>query len=224
MKLLTKKSLAFFALIIGLFFVENSYAGISDILTNPVKNIEVPELFKFSNNFSDFLEVRRGGSFGGRRGGSFSRPRSTSTRSSSTTRSSGTTSRSSSFGGARQMSSQQAKAKYGVPRRTETKTMTGANGLPVNYNVHHYGGFSSGLMTGYLTGNMLWYMTVPAFFYSRPVYVTNPDGTKDVYPPTFNWGKLFFVLLIIAAIVFLYRRMKNSAQRTDNNYSGSSFG
>ncbi len=221
MKFFSKKMITLYAFILVLFCTESSYAGIIDLIPNPIKSIEIPEFFNNSGKFADLLEVRRGGSFGGRRGGSFSRPsRSTSRQPSSN---SGTAARKSSFGGARKMSSTQAKAKYGTPRRTETKSITGANGMPMNYNVHHYGGFSSGLMTGYLTGNMLWYMTVPAFFYSRPVYVENPDGTKDVYPPTFNWSKLFFILLIVAGIVFLFRRPKNTP-RNNEHYSNSSFG
>ncbi len=219
----SKKITAISAIIIFFAMSEFMFADISNFAVKSLKNIEIPEIFSFNKNLSDFLEIKRGGSFGGRRGGSATRSRSSSSSSSSATRSS-STSRSSSFGGSRTMTSQQARAKYGTPRKTETRTMTGANGAPMNYNVHHYGGFSSGLMTGYMTGQMMWYMTVPAFFYSRPVYVKNADGTTDVYPPTFNWSKLFFILLIIAAIYYLVKRARNKNRTATDNYSSSSFG
>ena len=216
------KIITLFAVALLFSATELKAVDLTKFSVKPFKNLEIPEIFKFNKSLGDYLEIRRGGSFGGRRGGSVSRPRSSGSSSSATR--SRSTSRSSSFGGSRTMTSQQAKAKYGTPRRTETRTMTGANGMPINYNVHHYGGFSSGLMTGYLTGQMMWYMTVPAFFYSRPVYVKNPDGTIDVYPPTFNWSKFFFIVLIIAAIYYLLKRARNKSRTVTDNYSSSSFG
>jgi len=93
----------------------------------------------------------------------------------------------------------------------------------MNYRVNDYGGFSSSLMMGYMMGNMAWWMTAPAFFYSRPVYAENADGTVDVYPPTFNFGKLLMTIIIIAIIVMFVRSSLRSRKtiRSDNRSGGS---
>ncbi|MBE2190095.1 MAG: hypothetical protein IAE98_11560, partial [Candidatus Kapabacteria bacterium] len=171
-------------------------------------------------------------SFESRRGGSFGRSRG-ATRSRSSNRS-GTQARSTppanpkkqpSFGGQR-MDRQTAQAKYGAPRRTESIRTNNAAGGQMDYRVNHYGGFSSSLMTGYMLGNMAWWMTAPAFFYSRPTYVENEDGTVDVYPPTFNFGKLFTFLIVIFAIVYFVRFMRAASRqaREREPESYSSFG
>ena len=162
----------------------------------------------------DILEAR--GSFGGSRGfggrsfgRSYSRPGSSfgGSRSSSRSYNRG----SSSFGGKTLTTSQGYVSRYGTPRKTIQGG--GTSGIPSNYRVMDYGGYGSGLMMGYMMGHtsMMWMMPFhPAFYYSRPYYVNNPDGTVSVYPPTFSFGKLLFTLLIIGGIIFLiYRYIKN---------------
>jgi hypothetical protein len=161
------------------------------------------------------------GSFGGSRGGGFSR---SSSRSSGLSHSSSSASRSS-FGGSRLSSSANYTSKYGAPRRTVTSNeMTG---LGSNYRLNDYGGYSSGLMTGYMLGHTSWLWSMPfhpAFYYSRPYEVVNPDGTIDVYPPTFSYSKLVFTLLVLFAIIYLIRlAFKKRKQRKIEAYSQSSF-
>ena len=178
------------------------------------------------NNDKELVDARRGG--GGRRGGSIGgsrRSRSSGTnRSTRTTRTQTDPKKTPSFGGNR-MTQAQATKKYGTPRKTETMVGKNAAGQNVSYSVNRYGGYGSGLMTGYMMGSVpfMWSMPFhPAFYYSRPTYVTNPDGTIAVYPPTFSFGKLLFTLLIIAAIIFIIRRIiKARRSRAD---SQSSFG
>jgi hypothetical protein len=164
----------------------------------------------------EVLEARR--SFGGSRGfgGGFSRSRSfggsrLSTKSSTSGRSS--------FGGKTMSTGKSYVSRYGTPRRTITGG--GASGYPSNYRVMDYGGYGSGLMQGYLMGHTSWMWMMPfhpAFYYSRPYYSSNPDGTVSVYPPTFSFGKLLFTLIIVGGIVYVvYRVIKN--RRSGNNYS-----
>lgn len=129
-----------------------------------------------------------------------------------------------SFGGTRLSSGSNYTAKYGVPRKSEPMQYRDANGYNHNYVVHNYGGYGSGLMTGYLLGHTswMWYMPFhPAFYYSQPYYVNNPDGTQGVYPPTFSWGKFFFTILIVGGVVFIIYRIVKS--RRGVSYSQSSF-
>jgi len=59
---------------------------------------------------------------------------------------------------------------------------------------------------GYMMGSIpfMWHTPFhPAYYYSRPSYVTNPDGTVEVYPPTFSYMTLFFTIVIIGGIVLL---------------------
>lgn len=118
--------------------------------------------------------------------------------------------------------------KYGVPRRQITSQQMA--GLPKNTIVNHYGDYASGLMMGYLMGHTswLWYLPFhPAFYYSQPVRVVNPDGTISYYPPTFDWGKFFMTWIIIGAIAFIiYNYFKNKRRRISNasDLSKSSFG
>jgi hypothetical protein len=133
---------------------------------------------------------------------------------------------SSSIGGARNYNHDYS-AKYGAPRRTITSNQM--PGLPNNYRVNDYGGFSSGLMTGYLMGStsMMWSMPFhPAFYYSRPTYYNNPDGTVSVYPPTFSFMKLFMGIIIfvvvLALIIWIFRKIKRARSGGDS-YSQSSF-
>lgn len=175
----------------------------------------------------DDLFARRG-SFGGSRSSS----RSYSTRSSSS-------SRGSSFGGKRSSSSERSmqsatprrvsnadmRTQYGIPRRVEKVRATNNSGVSRDYQINDYGGYSSGLMRGYVTGSIASHMSyLPwygAFWYSKPQYVTNPDGSVSVYPPTFSWTKLIIVLAIIYFIVKAInkrrRRRLYGASRSDTS-------
>jgi len=187
----------------------------------------------------DVAEARRGGgfggfgrsrSFGGSRSRSYQTPRSTRPRSSfgnrgtTTPRATPSSRAASSFGGRRlDGGAKQYTSKYGAPRKTSSQTIT-RNGVSQNYVMHSYGGYGSSLMTGYMMGttSMMWMMPFhPAFYYSRPYYVDNPDGTVGVYPPTFNWSKLFFTIIILAVIIYIIRTVIRN--RKNNNYSQSSF-
>ncbi len=182
----------------------------------------------------DVAEARRGGSFGGSRGGSFRGSRSSGglfksspSRSSSNKSFGGTSTRKSgsSFGGTRSMTKQQAQAKYGTPRKVQNGTFRDANGRMSNYRMNDYGGYSSGLMHGYMMGMTPWYWSMPlhpAFFYSRPTYIYNADGTYDVYPPTFSFMKLLLTLVIVAAIIFIIRAIIKSRRRGSLNRSSFS--
>lgn len=219
-----------FSLYIVAFFLSVNFS-----LSNVDLNINADVVPKFTWKIPNFaielnsFDWRK--SFESRRGGSFGRSRGV-TRSRSNTRS-GTQSRAQtanpqkqpSFGGQR-MDRQTAQAKYGAPRRTETVRTSNAAGGQMDYRVNHYGGFSSSLMTGYMMGNMAWWMTAPAFFYTRPNYVENEDGTVDVYPPTFNFGKVFMILIVIFAIVYFIRFMRAASRqaRKQEPQSYSSFG
>jgi len=171
----------------------------------------------------DILEARKGSfggrSFGGFRSKTFKAPKfqsRTVPKSSFGRRSIPTTRPSfsnpsqraiSSFGGKRLNSAKDYTSKYGVPRKTTTQKFT-HNGVPQNYIIHSYGGYGSGLLTGYLMGTTSWlWMTPfhPAFYYSRPYYVENPDGTVSVYPPTFSYSKLIFTIIIFAVIIYIIR-------------------
>ncbi|OGU41943.1 MAG: hypothetical protein A2X61_11790 [Ignavibacteria bacterium GWB2_35_12] len=133
-----------------------------------------------------------------------------------------------SFGGRRLNSSGDYTAKYGVPRRSQTFARTNAQGLPQNYAIHNYGGYGNGLMMGYMLGHTSWMWLMPfhpAFYYTKPYYADNPDGTVSVYPPTFDWGKLFFTILIVGAIVYIiYSIIRNKRRMKQGYYSQSSFG
>ncbi len=176
------------------------------------------------------------GSFGGSRsfgsrsfGGSksFGGSRSTSPRFSTTPRS---TAPRSSFGRTATSTFNRAdiQRKYGIPRQRITSQQM--SGLPRNAIVNHYGDYASGLMMGYLMGHTswLWYMPFhPAFYYSQPVRVVNPDGTISYYPPTFDWGKFFMTWIIIGAIAYIiYTYFKNKKRRAIKvgDFSKSSFG
>lgn len=132
-----------------------------------------------------------------------------------------------SFGGNRISSGKAYTQKYGTPRKTKTMVGKNAAGSSQKYNVHSYGGYGSGLMTGYMMGTTSWMWAMPfhpAFYYGRPYYVTNPDGTMDVYPPRFSFGKLLFTLLIIGGIVFIIVRIVKSRKSRRGETSRSSFG
>jgi hypothetical protein len=175
----------------------------------------------------EFADARRGGgSFGGFRGSrSFARP-SSPTRSMPSSPSGVSRSRTS-FGGTRTTRADYS-SKYGTPRRTSTYTGTSPTGGRQNYIVNDYGGYSSGLMMGYMQGSiashMMWLPWYGAFWYTRPYY-SEPDinGNVEVYPPTFNYTKLIIVILIVGLIAYwIYSRIKR--RRYADETSQSSFG
>lgn len=185
----------------------------------------------------DILEARGGRSFGGFRGGgsrSFGgfKSRSVSPSKSGSRSLFGSKSpsavssaqRKSSFGGTRLGSSSDYTRKYGAPRRTIPAGQV--SGVPRNYVMNDYGGYGSGLMMGYMMGHSSWMWSMPfhpAFYYSRPSYVQNPDGTVSVYPPTFSFGRIFFTLLIIGAVVYIIYVILRNRKRRYSGYSQSSF-
>lgn len=182
---------------------------------------------------TDILEAKKGGgSFGGRRstGRSYSRtPRTTSPPRSSfgnrrTTTPKPVQRNQTSFGGTRMNSAKEYTSKYGVPR----KSIQGSNikGVPGNYRVMDYGGYGSGLMTGYVMGHstFMWSMPFhPAFYYTKPYYVTNKDGTVSVYPPTFSVSKVIVTVLMAGGgIFFVYHLIRRRRLRRQAAYSGGS--
>lgn len=214
------------------------YILLSTIL---VLTIDSTELYSYNlNSFSgstelsfdwkESLELRRGGrGFGGSRR-SFGSRRSSRNSPSKSARSSRSTPKTSpkapSFGGNR-ISSSQAKQRYGVPSKTTPVTKKSATGQNTNYVMHHYGGYSSGLMTGYMMGSTSWMWMMPfhpAFYYSRPNYVENADGTVSVYPPTFSFGKLLMTLIIIGVIVYFVRAYFRNKNRVNETSNQGSFG
>jgi hypothetical protein len=126
---------------------------------------------------------------------------------------------------------QQYTSRYGTPRRTETRPYTGNDGITRNYNYNNYGGYGDGLMMGYMMGHSSWMWSMPfhpAFYYSRPSTYMAPDGSVQVYPPTFSFGTLFFTLLIVGAIGYVIYIVIRSRRRRSEFGSGdmsqSSFG
>ncbi len=192
----------------------------------------------------DYAEAKRRGSFGGRSSSfkskssrsksSFGKKRSNNKlnkNSRTATRSSVPKSKQSSFGGSRLSNKQAYTSKYGAPRKTSTYNGKNAAGTNQRYVMNHYGGYGSGLMTGYMMGSTSWMWAMPfhpAFYYSRPYYVNNSDGTIGVYPPTFSFAKLLFTLMIIGIIILIIRAVLRARKRRlagsggSNNYS--SFG
>jgi len=201
---------------------------------------------------------RRGGSFGGRRSYSAPRsaPRSSGRRSFGGSRPSSqprstrppqrtygsrpstrpdrmpatTTRQPNAFGGTRLNSAKEYTSRYGTPRRTETRSFS-TTGTGRNYTVHRYGGMGDGFMMGYMMGAIPWYYHMPfhpAFYYSRPYTVANADGTVAVYPGTFQWGTLFFIVLLVAGggyILYVWlRQRRRKVQWTGADMSKSSFG
>ncbi|MBK9246839.1 MAG: hypothetical protein IPM69_01685 [Ignavibacteria bacterium] len=167
-----------------------------------------------------------GGSFGGSRSKSYSRPSTPSYGKSSPSRSYSTPK--SSFGGNRLNSKQDYTRSYGVPRQSTPMQLRNSQGANQNYVVHNYGGRGDGFMMGYMMGSIpfMWHTPFhPAYYYSRPSYVTNPDGTVEVYPPTFSYGTLFFTILIVGGIIFvIVLIIKRRRKGYDSNFeSNSSF-
>lgn len=183
----------------------------------------------------DALAQRRGGgSFGGSRGRGFSAPRSSprgsfggsrgssratpprNTRDGGASRFGNAPTMRNSFGGSRLNSSGDYVGRYGAPRATERRTFQGANG-PANYTINRYGGMGDGFMMGYMLGSIPWYWSMPfhpAFYFSRPATVVNPDGTTGVYPGTFQWGTLFMTVLVVGGLLFIgYVWLRNRRRR-----------
>lgn len=174
-----------------------------------------------------------GGSFGSRRSSPSSSPYSGSGgRTSSVPRAQSSPSvQRNSFGGSRLSTSSDYTSRYGIPRKTERATYSSGGGGSTNYVVNRYGGMGDGFMMGYLMGSVPWYYSMPfhpAYYYSRPYTVANPDGTVSAYPGTFQWGTLFFTVLVVGGVAFIVyvwirnRRRKNASGGLD--MSRSSFG
>jgi len=129
-----------------------------------------------------------------------------------------------SFGGTRMNSAKEYTSKYGVPRKSIQGNQI--QGVPQNYRVMDYGGYGSGLMTGYLMGHstFLWSMPFhPAFYYTRPYYVTNKDGTVSVYPPTFSASKVIFTIMMAGgAGFFVYHLIRRRRLNRRGDYSDGS--
>jgi hypothetical protein len=124
-------------------------------------------------------------------------------------------------------SSKEYTSRYGAPRKSTPFTGRNAAGQPQRYVMHGYGGYGSGLMTGYMMGSVpfMWHMPFhPAFYYGRPQYVNNPDGTMGVYPPRFSFSRLL-ATVIVAALIFwiIFRIIRKRKQRDSGSYSQSSF-
>ncbi len=191
----------------------------------------------------DSLAQRRGGSFGGSRGGSrsYSSPRNgggsfggsrrstpsgtaTAPRSGSTQRYGSAPTTRNSFGGSRMNSSGDYTSRYGAPRATAKESYSGAGGTRTNYTVNRYGGMGDGFMMGYVMGSMPWYWSMPfhpAYYYSRPYTALNPDGTTGVYPGTFQWGTLFFTLLLVGGVIFIVYVWLRNRRRRSLGYSSA---
>lgn len=206
----------------------------------------------FTTIAPDLMSQRRGGSFGGSRssgrsyssprsspsgGGSFGSSRSTAPRSGSPTGSTApraTTSTAiprNSFGGSRLSSPTDYTSRYGTPRQVQAQSVPNATGGSSNYVVNRYGGMGDGFMMGYMMGMIPWYYSMPfhpAYYHSQPATVANPDGTTSIYPGTFQWGTLFFTLLVVAGIGYIVyvwlRNRKRRQELGDVNMSQSSFG
>ncbi len=165
-------------------------------------------------------------SFGGSRSSSYKTSR-TSSPSRSTYTAPSRLPKSSSFGGTRMSSNYEARAKYGTPRKVDNYSMRDGQGVSRNYQMNDYGGYSSALMRGYMMGQVSsWMFYAPwhgAFWYSRPSYVENPDGTVAVYPPTFSTGKLIFTILIVGGIIFIIYVVVRKKRRGNVEDSQSSF-
>ncbi len=130
----------------------------------------------------------------------------------------------SSFGGKRLESGQIYRKRYGVPRKVERVSLPSSAGKqPVQLN--YYGGMSDQFMLGYLMGSAPWYWSLPfhpAFYYSRPYIVENPDGSVEVYPGTFSWARLFLVLGGTAFVGFLIWRILRARRQTPSGTSSFS--
>ncbi|MBI3258403.1 MAG: hypothetical protein HYZ54_02815 [Ignavibacteriae bacterium] len=195
--------------------------------------ILLPALADAKGSFGGSRGGGGGRSFGGSRGGSsrsysrpsspsYSRPSSPST---SFGRSSSPTPRSS-FRGNRLNSSSDYTRSYGIPRQSTRMALPNGTGANQNYVVHNYGGRGDGFMMGYMMGSIpfMWHTPFhPAYYYSRPSYVTMPDGSVEVYPPTFSYSTLIFTLLVGGLIVYIIVRIIRSRSRAGTDYSNSSF-
>lgn len=175
-----------------------------------------------SRSYSAPRSSRPSGSFGSTRRAPTTQPRPT-------TRPSQYSTQRNSFGGSRLNSSRDYTSRYGTPRRTETRSFNGPNGNRP-YVMNRYGGMADGFMMGYMMGAIPWYFSMPfhpAFYFSRPYTVTNPDGSVGVYPGTFQWGTLFLTLIVLATlglfIVMWLKRRRRRALAGREAYSDSSF-
>jgi hypothetical protein len=101
-------------------------------------------------------------------------------------------------------------SRYGSPR-AKSYVRSGGTTIVVN----RYGGYGDSYTSAYLAGqrSVMWSMPFhPAFYYSRPTYVTMPNGQTQVYPSTFQWGTLLLTVLgavvVVGGTVYLIRRAR----------------
>jgi len=135
-----------------------------------------------------------------------------------------------SFSGRAMSSPTEYTRNYGVPRKVERYNNTSTTGGG-NYVVNHYGGYGDNFLTGYLAGRTsFWWSTPfhPAYYYSRPHYYPNPDGTIAVYPPTFSIFSVFSAIIwfgiICLGIFIVYKLFFKKNNSSNSNSSFSSFG
>jgi hypothetical protein len=171
----------------------------------------------FSSPSRSYRSPSGGGSFGGRRSTApTTRPSTSSPRTSTRSFSSPTSTTRNTFGGTRMDRPTDYTSRYGIPRQSTRQSVPTSTGSQ-QYVVNRYGGMGDGFMMGYLMGSIPWYYSMPfhpAFYYSRPYTVANTDGTTSVYPGTFQWGTLFFTLLLIGGVLFiLYVWYRNRRRR-----------
>lgn len=130
-----------------------------------------------------------------------------------------------SFGGSRLSSGQDYRKSYGTPRKSEPVRTTGQTAGSPGYVAHYYGGMGDRFMMGYMMGtaSMWWYTPFhPAFYYSRPYVVQNANGTQEVYPPTFSFGKVLLVIVIVGGVAFIgYVVVRNMRRRKQVAHSSS---
>ncbi|GAB1429879.1 hypothetical protein MASR2M18_07120 [Ignavibacteria bacterium] len=126
----------------------------------------------------------------------------------------------SSFGGTRLGSREQYTRSYGVPRSSEQRMISNSDGSQTRTVVHNYGGVGDGFAMGYLMGNApFWWSTPfhPAFYYSRPQYYHNPNGTVEVYPGRFSFSSVVMVVIIVGSVAFIgYRIIRNRRRGREN--------
>ncbi len=195
--------------------------------------------------FAPLLEAqRRGSSFGGSRGGStFRSSPSPSSSRPSYAPSSPAAPRGNSFGGSRSAApapssamgsgaSMNYRKSYGLPRKSEPMNAASPSSSYYSsspYMVHSYGGYGDGLMMGYMMGrtSAMWSTPFhPAYYYSQPTIIRNPDGSiAEAYPPTFSFFKFFITLAVVVLIIWLVMRFirRRRGGGGSDNMSQSSF-
>lgn len=111
------------------------------------------------------------------------------------------------------MTKQDALDYYGKPRKTELITAKSGN----SYIVNTFSNYASKLLIDYIEDNTSFFWSMPfsfAFYYSKPNYVKNSDGSIELYPPIFSYSKLLFIFFaLIAAGYILNTYLKIKKER-----------